>query len=163
MSNPKQVAGVTIGNVDGGIRGSVIAGENVRDVTIAIDGRNVAADKQPNADELKQLLLDIQRHLAQVVAQEEILLRLSPSAILVARSAEASVKDAVEKFKPQANTAESESLKTRLNEATSLLTTLLDGAKSLADKADEAGNAIQPIVEKLGVAALWAAKLWLHV
>jgi hypothetical protein len=170
MSNAKQVGGVTIGNVSGGIHGSVIAGQNVSGVTITIGDRAVAADKEPNADELKELLLDIQRHLGELAAHGEALGKLSPSAPLIARSAEVTVKDAVEKFKPQANAGEAESLQSRLKEASSFVTTILDGAKGLADKAGEAGKALAPIVEKaapllekLGVAAVWAAKLYFHV
>ncbi len=166
----QQGGGVTIGNVSGGIHGSIIAGGDVSGVTITIDGRQVAADKEPNVDELKQLLVDIQRHLGELAAHGDVLGKLSPSAPLIARSAEVTVKDAVDKFKPEASAEEAESLQSRLKEASSFVSTLLDGAKGLADKAGEVGKAIAPIIEKaapliekLGVAALWAAKLYLHV
>src|SRR2546421_664112 len=119
MANPKQVGGVTIGNVSGGIHASIIAAQDVSGGTITIDGRPVAADKRPNADDLKELLLDIQRHLAELAAHSEALGKLSPSAPLIARSAEVTVKDAVGKFKPQANASEAESLQSRLKETTS--------------------------------------------
>lgn len=167
MSKSKQAGGVTIGNVSGDIKGSVIAGGDVRGVTITIDGRPVAADKEPNIDELRKLLVDIQRQLAELVAQGEALSKLSPSATLVARSAEVSVKDAVDSFKPEPAAHETKSIKARLTEATSFMTTLLDGAKSIADKTTEVGKSVQPVIEKatpllekLTVAAAWAARLW---
>ena len=56
----------------------------------------------------------------------------------------------------------------QLAEATGLLSGILDGAKTVAQKSVEVAEAVkplaeklEPLVEKVGVAALWVAKLWL--
>jgi hypothetical protein len=66
--------------------------------------------------------------------------------------------------KPQ----EAQSTHTRWTEATSLLSSVLDGAKTLAQKTGEVASAVKPLAKKLGllvekvaVAALWVGKLWL--
>ncbi len=63
---------------------------------------------------------------------------------------------------------EAESVQKSLSEATTLLSGILDGARTVAQKADGVVSAVkplaeklEPLVEKIGVAALWAARLWL--
>jgi len=55
-----------------------------------------------------------------------------------------------------------------ISDAANWLTGILDGAKRVAERAGEVGEAVKPIAEmlgpivtKLGVAALWAHKIWL--
>jgi len=67
-------------------------------------------------------------------------------------------------MKPEA----AKSVQKGLTEATTLLSSILEGARTVVEKAGEVSNAVQPIVERLeplvervGVAALWVAKLWL--
>ena len=55
MTEKKQSGGVTIGNVSGGIHGSIIAGRDVKNATITMGGQPISVDKEPTSDELKQL------------------------------------------------------------------------------------------------------------
>ena len=57
-SNGDSLSEVHIGNVSGGIQDSIIAGRDVKDVTITIGGQATPADKQPTLEELKGLLAD---------------------------------------------------------------------------------------------------------
>jgi hypothetical protein len=137
-------------------------------VAIMVGGRTLAADKRPEPDEFRQLLLEVQRELAALAARADVLGQISPAAPAAARGAEATLKDAVDSLTPNAGPEQATTIKTRLSEATSLLTTVLDGTKAVADKAGEAGKSIQslaeqvaPLLDRLRIAALWAAKLWL--
>jgi len=159
---------VTMGNVTGGIHGSVIAGRDVKDVTITVGGQQTPADKEPTVEELKQLLADVQQELAEVLAQKEALQQVSAAAPFTAQGAEATVKDAAEKVGEEVEKEEAESLQKSLADASTLLNGILDGAKSAAEKATEVGTAVKPIadklapvVEKLAVASFWVGKLWL--
>ena len=167
-SKEESLSEVHIGNVSGGIHGSIIAGRDVKDVTITIGGQATPADKQPTLQEFQRLLAEIQAELAEVTAQQEALKEVSSAAPFTAQGAEQSVKDAAEKVEPEMDKEGAESVQKSLAEATSLLGGILDGAKTVAEKSVEVGRAVKPIaekleplVEKVGVAALWAAKLWL--
>jgi len=170
MTKGKQSGGVTIGDVTGGIHGSIIAGRDVKNVTITLGGQPTQADREPTIAELKQLLAEIQQDLAEVAAQREALKEISLAAPFTAQGAEQSVKDAARKVEetPGMKPAEAKSVQESLTEATALLSGILDGAKIVAQKAGEVGKAVQPIaekleplVEKLAVAAFWAGRLWL--
>jgi len=170
MAKGKQSGGVKIGDVTGGIHGSIIAGHDVISATITIGGQPTPADKEPTVDELKQLLAEIQQELAEITAQRETLKEISSAAPFTAQGAEQSVKDAVRKVEetPEMKPAEAKSVQESLTEATTLLSGILDGAKIVAQKAGEVGKAVQPVaekleplVEKVAVAAFWVAKLWL--
>lgn len=160
---------VHIGNVSGGIHGSIIAGRDVKNATITIGGQPTPADKQPTVDELNQLLAEIKKELAEITTQQGVLKEVSPAAPFTAQGAEQSVKDAAEKIKPEMKPEEAKSVQQSLIEATTLLSGILDGAKTVAQKAGEVGQTVKPIAEKLeplvakiGVAAFWIAKLWLQ-
>ncbi len=162
-------SGVHIGNVTGGIHGSIIAGRDVSHATITIGGQPTTADKQPNLDEFKQLLAEIQKELAEITAQKETLQQVSSAAPFTAQGAQASVNQAAAQAEGEVGKEQAESIQASLTEATTLLGGILDGAKIAAEKAVEVGKAVKPIaeklaplVEKIGVAALWAAKLWLQ-
>jgi hypothetical protein len=166
--NGESLSEVHIGNVSGGIHGSIIAGRDVSNATISLGGQPTPADKEPTLDELKQLLAEIQGELAELTAQQEALKEVSSAAPFTAQGAEQSVKDAAEKIEPEMEPEAAKSVQQSLTEATTLLSGILDGAKAVAEKAGEVGRAVKPIaekleplVEKVGVAALWAAKLWL--
>lgn len=170
MASDQPSGGVTIGNVRGGIRGSIIAGRDVTGATISIGGQPTPADKQPTVDELRQLLAEVQRELAELAAQKDALKEISAATPFTAQGAEQSVKDAAGKVDAEIKPEEAQSVQKGLTEATSLLESILDGAKSVAEKAGEAAKAVQPIVERLGplvekvgVAALWVGRLWLQV
>jgi hypothetical protein len=165
--------GVTMGNVTGSIQGTIIAGGDVttRDFrpTITLGGQPVSTDKEPTVAELKQLLAEIRDGLAEITAQQEALKEVSPAAPFTAQGAEQSVKDVAEKVaqKSKVDPEEAKSMQESLNEATSLLRSILDGAKTVAKKTGEVFIAarplvekLEPLVEKLGVAALWIARLW---
>jgi hypothetical protein len=159
---------VRIGNVSGGIHSSIIAGRDVKNATITLGGQPTPADKEPTAAELKQLLAEIRQALAEVATQKEALAQISASAPFTAQGAEASVNAAATQVEGEVNPKQAQSVQKSLVEATTLLGGILDGAKSVAEKATAVGQAVQPIaekleplVEKLGVAAFWVAKLWL--
>ena len=52
-SNGDNLSEVTIGSVTGGIHNSVIAGRDVKNVTITLGGQETPADKEPSQAELK--------------------------------------------------------------------------------------------------------------
>lgn len=165
---PDESGGVTIGNVSGGIHGSIIAGRDVSHATITLGGQPTPADKQPTAAELKQLLAEIQQELAKVTTQKEALQQVSTAAPFTAQGAEASLKEAAAKVEGEVKPEQAQSVQKSLTEATSLLGGILDGAKTVAEKAGEVGQAVKPLadtlaplVEKLAVAAMWVGKLWL--
>jgi DNA repair exonuclease SbcCD ATPase subunit len=161
---------VNIGNVSGGIHGSVIAGRDVSNVTISVGGQQTPADKEPSADELKQLLAEVQQALTELTAQKEALAQISVSAPYTAQGAAAGVQQAAETAsgESEVNKEQAQSMQQSLAEAGSLLNNILDAAKSAAEKAGAVGKAAKPIaealaplVEKLTVASLWVGRLWL--
>jgi hypothetical protein len=161
--------GVHFGSVSGGIHNSVVVGRDLTNATITLGGQPTKADKQPTLDEFKQLLAEIQKELADITAQKETLQQVSSAAPYIAQGAQASVNQAVAQAEDEVGKEQAESIQTSLTEATTLLGGILDGAKIAAEKAVEVGKAVKPIaeklaplVEKIGVAALWAAKLWLQ-
>ena len=168
MEKDQQSTGVTIGNVSGGIQGSIIAGRDVKNATVTIGGQPVPADKEPTVPELKQLLAEIQRELADMSTEKEAFKALSPVTPFAVQGAEATVKDAAEKVERDMKPESARSVQKGLLEATSLLGGVLDGARVVAEKAGAVVSAGMPIAEKLGplvdkvaTAAWWVAKLWL--
>jgi hypothetical protein len=164
-----QSGGVTIGNVSGGIHGSIIASGDVSGATITFDEQPALADREPTVAELKQLLVEIQQGLVEITTQRDALKEISSAAPFDALGAEQRLKDVIEemegtgKVKPE----EAESVQRSLTQAAGLLGGILDGAKAVAQKTAEIDNVVQPLVEelaplveKLGLVALWAAKLW---
>jgi hypothetical protein len=160
---------VTIGNISGGIANSIIAGHDIRYATINVAGQTVPADKDPTHKDLQQLLADIQEELAAVRAQQEALKTISSATPFVVHGVAESIKDAAITISAPAPPRPNEvtSVQARLSEATSLLSGVLDGAKTMAEKMLGAGTAMQslteklaPLVDKMAVAALWAAKLF---
>src|SRR5262249_19074015 len=150
MTKGAQSGGVTIGRVSGGIHNSIIAGRDIRNATITVGGQLTAADKEPNIDELKQLLAEIQQELAGLRdTQRDALKALSAGTPFIAKGAEEVVKEAAEKIKPEMKSEEAESVQQSLTEATSFLTGILDGARSVVEKAGAAAGAVSPLVEKL--------------
>ena len=79
-SKEESLSEVHIGDVTGGIHGSIIAGRDVTNATITIGGQPTPAAKEPTVDELKQLLAEIQGELAEITAQQEALKEV-PSAV----------------------------------------------------------------------------------
>ncbi|NJN99605.1 MAG: hypothetical protein HC875_38635 [Anaerolineales bacterium] len=156
---------VSIGNVSGGIHGSIIAG---RDIISSTANVGQSSDKPPTVDELKQLLAQIQQELAKVTAQKETLQQISSMAPLTAQAAEVGIQEAASKVEGEVNAEQAESVQKSLTEATDILSKILDGAKTVAEKAGEVGSAVKPIaetlaplVEKLALAGLWVGRLWL--
>lgn len=166
--NNKSSSGVQFGNVTGGLHGNVIVGRDMTNSTITIGGQQVPADKKPTFEELKQLLAEVQQELADIVAQEEALKTISAATPYTAKGAEENLKEVAEKVKPEIDKEEAKTIGKRLEETTGILSKILDGAKNVVQKSVEVGKALEPVTEKLGplvdkvtVAALWAAKLWL--
>jgi hypothetical protein len=162
-------SGVSIGNVSGGIHGTVIAGRDVTHTTIASGSQGPSTDQGPSIDQFRQLVGEIRRELAAVVAQQDVLKRVSPAAPFTARGAEQAIRDLAARIEgsPAPRPEDAESMQASLEEATGLLGGILESAKAVALKAGEVGEAVMPIaerlapiVEKLGVLAMWVAKLW---
>src|SRR2546422_11506963 len=130
MTNDQPSGGVSIGNITGGIHGSIIAGRDVGRATISAGGHPTLADKDPTLDELKQLLAEIQRELAEITAQQEALEAVSPAAPSTTHGAAQSVREVAEKLEPAMRTEAARSVYQRLTEATTLLSTILAGAKT---------------------------------
>jgi|GEM_PF-4589684 len=168
MTTDKPSSSVYIGSIGGDVSGSVISGGDVSNVNITLGGQPVSASEPPTPEKLKQLLAEIQQELAALTAQKEALAQVSSAAPYTAQGAEASVKEAAAKAEGEVGPEQAKSVQKSLTEATSLLGGILDGAKTVAEKAGEVGQAVKPIadtlaplVEKLAVATLWVGKLWL--
>jgi hypothetical protein len=160
---------IDVGGIGGDMQG-VIAGEDVEDVNISISigGQPTPVDKEPTVDEFKRLLADIRQEIAEIAKEQELLKKIDPSAPFTTQGAEENVKTVAEKVEPEMEAEEAQSVQKSLTTALTLLNGILDGAKTVAEKADEVAEAVKPIVrklgplvQKLGVAALWATKLWL--
>ena len=169
-NNSELQSSVHIGNVTGGITGSIIAGHDVSHAIITLGGQPTPASKGPTVDDLKQLLAELHTELTTLLTHQEILQQISPAAPFTAQGAAQTVKAVTETVdkaagqKPQ----DAQSLQTHLTQTTSLLSNILDGAKTLAQKAGDAASVVKslaeqlgPLVEKVAVAALWVGKLWL--
>jgi len=166
MTPDETGGGVKFGNISGGIHGSNIAGRDIISSTASV-GQS-SEDKPPTVDELKELLAQIQQELAKVTVQKEALQQISSMAPLTAQAAEVGIQEAASKVEGEVNAEQAESVQKSLTEATDILSKILDGAKTVAEKAGEVGSAVKPIaetlaplVEKLAVAAFWVGKLWL--
>src|SRR5262245_52167869 len=91
-NNPEPQSSVHIGNVTGGITGSIIAGRDVSTATIPLGEQPTPASKEPAVDDLKQLLAEIHTELADLMTQQETLQQISPAAPFTAQGAEQTVK-----------------------------------------------------------------------
>lgn len=167
MTNKPETSGVTIGDVIGGITNSIIAGRDIRDVTVTIGGHPVAADKDPEVDDLKQLLLDIQTELNKIAAERDALSAVSPSAALLTEGIKLNVSDAANTVLATTTPDKAPSVEGRLKEAGTMMAILLKAVEGASHGIEETGKALQPLanmiaplVDKLAVAALWAARLW---
>ena len=169
MVTKEPSGGVRIGNVTGGILGSVIAGRDVSNVTVTLGGKQTTANKEPSIDEFKQLIMEIQKELAELTTKKDALKEVSPAAPSLAQGAKDSIDNVEQtvKDKPVIKPEEGEKVKKVLLDASGLIGIILDEAKSIANKAVDAGKAMKPVLDALGplldrisIAALWAAKLW---
>ncbi|MBI1877071.1 MAG: hypothetical protein HYR94_02340 [Chloroflexi bacterium] len=168
-SNEESYSEVRIGNVSGGIHDSIIAGRDVSKATITLGGQLTPADKEPTFAEFKQLLAEIQQALAEITAQPDALKEISAATPSTAQAAAQNFKDAAEKVEPEMKPETAKSVQQSLTEAIALLSGILDGAKTVAEKAGAVASAVkplaeklEPVVEKVAVATLWVAKLWLQ-
>ncbi len=167
-NNGDNLSEVKIGNVSGGIHGSIIAGQDVSHATITVGGQPMSAQDEPTPEQVKQALAELKQALAELAAQKEALAQVSPSAPYTAQGAEASVNAAAEQAEGEVGEDEAKSIQKSLEDATGLLGGLLDGAKTVAEKATDVGRAVKPIaeklepvVEKLAVVVFWVGRLWL--
>ena len=141
----------------------------IGDGTVTIGGQLTPIDKEPTVDEFKQLLAEIQKELAEITAQKELLKEISLEAQFTAPGAEEGVKDVATKLEeiPEIKPEDAREMQEKLDGSTSLLTGILDKAETVVQKAGEVGNAVKPLAEKLGpllekisAAGIWVAKLW---
>src|SRR5215468_9025380 len=95
-NNPESQSSVHIGNVTGGITGSIITGRDVSHATITLGGQPTPASKEPSVDDLKQLLAEVHTELTALITQQEILKQISPAAPFTAQGAAQTVKEATE-------------------------------------------------------------------
>jgi hypothetical protein len=170
MGKDDKPSGVNIGNVSGGIQGSIIAGGNVSHATITVGGKPVEVNKDPQYDEFIQLLKEIQEEIAGISSEEQTLKEISAGAPLLLQAAGETVNQVADKSQKDEPIAADEgtTLQGKLQEASNTVGLILNSAKSISEKATEAGKAIKPLIDKLrplaekvGVAAIWAAKLWI--
>jgi hypothetical protein len=161
--------GVSIGDVSGGIQGSIIAGGDVEGATVSYEAL-AAAEEAPTVEKLQELLAQIQGALAEVTAQQEALQQVSAAAPYTVQGAQQSIAAAAEAIEasPEMAPEQAKSVQQSLQEATGLLNGILEGAKTAAEKAVEVGQAVKPIaqalepvLQTLAVAGTMVAKLWL--
>jgi hypothetical protein len=161
--------GATIGNVTGGIHGTIIAGRDVKQTTITSGGQQATTDKgKPTLVKLKQLLTEVRQELATVTANQEALKKISDDNPSLAGTAETIVRKAAEKIEQATilEPEEAEAIEKSLKKASSILSSILDEAKSVAQKAGEVGQTARPIAEKLesvikklDLAVVWVVRL----
>src|SRR5262249_2203771 len=92
-NNPEPHSQVHIGSITGGIHGSIIAGHDVSNATITLSGQPTPASKEPRVDELKQLLAEIHKELADLMTQQAALQQVSPASPFTAQGAAQSVQE----------------------------------------------------------------------
>ena len=156
---------IKIGNVRGDLSGNVAG----RDINIdqSVSAQPLPVEKEDAANELRELLAAIQQQLAEVVAEQNALKEISSAAPLVYQGAEQAIKDASENVDVDMSTETAQSVQENFKEATSLLTGILNGAKTVIEKAGELGSAAKPIADKLEPLignmgrALLLLKLWI--
>ncbi len=160
--------GVRIGNVSGGIRGSVIAGRDVSNTSVSVGGKTMSSSDTPSREDLAQLFADLRRALGELSAHGEELSGISASAPFSVQGAEVSIKAAAKKVEGDVAPEDARSAQEDLTEAAGLIGTILEKANSIIDRAVDVGRAVkplaerlEPLVEKLAVAALWIGRLWL--
>jgi methyl-accepting chemotaxis protein len=148
----------------------MIAGGDISHATITLGGQPTPASKEPTVEDLKQLLVEVHTELATLMTHQETLKQIGPMAPSVTQGAEQTVKAVAETVDKAAGQRpqEAQSIQTHLTQTTNLLGTILDSAKTLAQKTGDVANAVKPlaeqlgpVVEKMAVAALWVSKLWL--
>lgn len=167
-SQAGQSGGVSIGNITGGIHGSNIAGRDVVGSTASYEA-SAAVEEEPSVEKLQELLAQIEKALAELNGQSELLEQLDPAAPVQAQLAQTQVGTAArdiaapDEVKPE----NAKSILQRLKEASDLLNGILGAARSAAEKTVEVGKAVMPIAEalepllmNLAVAAAWVVKLW---
>lgn len=170
---PVQPSGISIGgSVGSGAavgHGASVKAKNIagRDMVITLAGKETPVDKEPTIDEFKLLLVEILAELAAITDQQAVLNQVDASVPFIAQGATASITEVAQEMEGGDEPPTAQSLTTRLESAAGLLTNILDKAKVVAEKTSDAANAVkplvgklEPLVQKVGVAALWAAKLW---
>jgi hypothetical protein len=155
MSSGDEPSGVRIGNVSGGIHGSVIAGGSVSNAVVTIGGRPTSVDKQPDVEELKLLLAELQREL-EAFSADATLKQVSAATPFLAKGAAQTVTEAAAQVTRDMSTGTVDAVRKNLTEATTLLSMIVDGAKAVGPIVEKAA----PLLERVGVAGLWLARLW---
>lgn len=165
-NDDKENRGVIIGNVTGGIHGSIISSGDIKNAIIALGGQPTLVDKEPSLAEFKQLLMEIEQELVQIVAQEEILKIMSPASVCNVQGTEDNTKEIVSTVGPKMNGEEAKSVQEYLGEVSELLNGVLNKTKAMTGKAGDVADAtrllvekLEPLVEKVNVAVFWVAKL----
>ncbi len=153
----------------------ITVGDIGRDLSGNIAGRDIIANQMnqpPPADkdkalvELRQLLANIQQQLAEIATQQDVLKEVSPDAPFAIQGTEATVKDTVEKVEAGLESETARSAQTSLTRAAHWLGDILDSVRTVAEKADQVGNAVNPIAQKLMPLlesmgrVLWLIKFW---
>lgn len=168
MASDKESRAINISS-GGSFQGIIAVRDlNIENSAITIGDQTTVVNKQnPSFEELKQLLTEVCEELAEITAQKEVLKAVSAETPHLAQNAEDHVKSAAEKIKPEMLPNKAKSVQDSLTEATNLLTDILGGAKSVAQKAEEVGRAVMPIVgklellvQKLEAAVIRIAILW---
>lgn len=161
--------GVHIGNVTGGIRGSVIAGRDVVNATLG-GGRTQETEPAPTVDALERLLAEAGQELAAIVARRKALQGISAAAPFTAQGAAQAIETATVKVResPRIGTAEARSIRAALDEAATLLRGILRSAQAASEQADKEmgsmaslADLLPRLIEKVDQASHWAATLWL--
>jgi hypothetical protein len=162
--------GVRIGNVTGGIHNSLFAGRDISDATITVGDKTMRADETPTQADLAQLMADISKELAAVMANREELGAVSAAAPYAVQGATECVNSASKQLAGEISPAEATSVHRNLTDAATLMGTVVDTVDRDADKDENLGGKIKsvatklgPLLEKLAVAAVWVSKLWLGI
>lgn len=176
------------GNVSisvGGNSSGIIAGrdvnnakvQNVGDVrgdgnVIGIDTQvstveTVTAAEQPSRERFAAVVQELQLVLAKIAEQSDLLSQVDPAARYTIPGAAQELNDVAAELQSSESTNRRGILE-RLKTAATLTESVLDKAKSLADKATDAGKAAMQLVAQLGPVVVnletlivWTTKLWL--
>jgi hypothetical protein len=143
--------GVTITNVTGGIHNPIIAGRDIKHVNVMGGKQPVTASDEPAKVDMKRLLTDIQRTLAEITSETETLQKISTATPLYAQATALDIRAVAKKLEAGAlqNTQEAEAIHKDLDRVSNTWAEIVAEAKAVAAHAGERSLAVTPIVDKL--------------
>lgn len=147
---------VTIGNVQGGITNSNIVGHDLNQVAESAS----AADIQKILEEVRQAITALQPRLETELGQA------NPAAPHLGTATKTTLDAAAKKIEPSMNKEQAKEVHTQLDQAKSMLETIIKGAQTMPGEVTKASssvgdliNSISGLASKIAIAVQWSSKL----